>query len=164
MSISNSKRSLIFGRTASRQFVRPPWAIAENDFTEVCNRCGECVKQCPSHVIRIASGGFPEMNFSEAGCDFCRDCVEACQPDALKYSESAAFDSAANIGDKCLAEQGVVCRSCGEVCEVQAIEFRLVVGGITHVSMATDLCNGCGECVSVCPAHAITVEPVVRRA
>lgn len=158
MAISNSKRNLIFGRTPAHQSVRPPWAIMEHEFIETCTRCGECVKQCPVNIIRIADGGFPEMNFSTSGCDFCEVCVAVCLPGALKLTQAVPFNSIAIISDECFSERGVICRSCGESCETRAIRFKQVVGGVAHVLMDTDQCNGCGECVSTCPAHAITIE------
>lgn len=158
MGVVNSKRGFILGRARGRGALRPPWAVEENDFTQLCSRCGECIRQCPRNVIRVADGGFPEMDFREAGCDFCLACVEACQSSALKRGNLAAFNQTALIGEACLSEKGVVCCSCGEVCENRAISFRQAVGGVTRVLMDTALCNGCGECISVCPADAISME------
>lgn len=158
MVVSTSKRNLIFGRVSTHQAVRPPWAISETAFIETCTRCGECVKQCPVNVISLKDGNFPEMNYSSSGCDFCEVCVAVCQPGALQLSETTPFDSIAIIGNECFSERGVICRSCAEVCEIQAIRFQQVVGGITHVLMNTEQCNGCGECVSICPADAITIQ------
>ena len=138
--------------------LRPPWAIIEHEFIETCTRCTDCVKQCPQNIIRIADGGFPEINVSEAGCDFCQACVQACLPNALNLGISVPFNCYATINDNCFSERGVICRSCGEVCEVQAIKFKQVVGGITHVAMETLSCTGCGECISVCPAFAISLQ------
>jgi ferredoxin-type protein NapF len=98
------------------------------------------------------------MNFSTSGCDFCEVCVAVCIPGALKLGQVAPFDSIAVINNECFSERGVICRSCGEACEIQAIHFKQVVGGVTHVVMNTDSCNGCGECVSICPANAITIK------
>jgi len=158
MVISNSKRNFIFGKISGQTPVRPPWAIQEHDFIETCNRCGECVKQCPVNIIQLADGGFPEMNFSKSGCDFCEVCAAVCLPGAIKQTQAEPFNTVAVINDECFTERGVICRSCGEVCEIQAIRFQLVVGGTTHVIMNTNACNGCGECVSICPAHAITIK------
>ncbi len=159
MTFSNSKRNLIFGSNSDPTPLRPPWAIAEHDFIETCTRCGECVKQCPVNVIKLSDGGFPEMNFSKSGCEFCEVCVAVCLPGALKLLETDPFDAIATISDECFSERGVICRSCAEVCENRAIRFHQVVGGITHVLMNTESCNGCGECVSICPANAITIQP-----
>ena len=58
----------------------------------------------------------------------------------------------------CLSENSVVCRSCGEACDVGAIRFKLVVGGSALLEMNTTQCNGCGECISVCPVGAIEMK------
>ena len=44
-----------------------------------------------------------------------------------------------------------------EICEHRAISFQLVVGGSCNVLMDTTICNGCGECISICPANAISI-------
>ena len=102
--------------------------------------------------------GYPEMNFSDGGCDFCEVCVAVCTPGALNLETTPAFSRVAVIGDACFAARGVICRSCGDVCEVRAISFRLVVGGVTHVNIVTAACSGCGECVGICPANSITLK------
>ncbi len=158
MAISNSKRNLLRGRISKQNPLRPPWSVTENEFVELCNRCGECAKGCPAKVIKMSDGGFPEIDFSSSGCNFCKLCVESCEAGALKYDRSAAFKFSAGIEGTCFSIQGVVCRACGECCEVEAIRFQPALGGITNVLLDTDLCNGCGECVSLCPAKSISLK------
>ena len=158
MALSTSKRNLLFARNSQEKAFRPPWSISEKDFIETCTRCGECFKECPSNVIKIGDGGFPELDFSHAGCDFCQVCVQVCQPGALKIRDCPALNSVAHIDENCFSERGVICRSCGEICNVGAIRFKPAVGGITHVLLNTELCNGCGECVHLCPAQSITMK------
>lgn len=158
MAISNSKRHLLRGRISASMPFRPPWAIDEEAFINTCTRCGECVNQCPQKVIQKGDGGFPEINFSKSGCDFCQLCVEVCPTRALQIQHDDAFNTLVTINQDCFSERGIVCRSCGEVCESRAISFRQVVGGITHVLMDPSSCNGCGECISLCPANAITLK------
>jgi ferredoxin-type protein NapF len=43
------------------------------------------------------------------------------------------WDLIADIGDQCLVKQGVMCRTCGDVCEPRAIRFKLAVGGFARV-------------------------------
>jgi len=157
MTISRSKRNLLFGRPANEATLRPPWAVDESEFHRLCDRCGECARECPRGIIRMSDGGYPEVDFRMAGCDFCEVCVAVCKPEALRLDGRPAWQQVARTGDRCFSERGVICRSCGEVCEMEAIRFQQVVGGITHVIMDVDACNGCGECVSICPADAITI-------
>ncbi len=155
---SRSKRNLLFGRTSGQHPIRPPWAVTESDFLDLCNRCGECARECPQAIIRMSDGGYPEIDFSAGGCDFCEVCVAVCKAEALKLDGRAPWQQVAVLGDNCFSERGVICRSCGEVCEMQAIRFQQVVGGVTHVLMDSESCTGCGECVAICPAQAITIQ------
>ncbi len=61
------------------------------------------------------------------------------------------------IAANCLALNRVVCRSCGEACEPDAIRFRPALGGVSMPQIALDACNGCSRCVLACPVHAIAM-------
>lgn len=153
----NSKRNFLSGRSLNWMPIRPPWAIDESQFIELCSRCTDCTDVCPKKIISVADGGFPEVSFSSKGCDFCGFCVDICEAGALNKLQVDAFRLKAVINDQCFSTRGVVCRSCGEVCESRAISFKALVGGNTQISMNTAHCTGCGECISICPADAITM-------
>ena len=68
------------------------------------------------------------------------------------------------IGDGCLAEAGIVCRSCGDVCPEIAIRFRPRIGLPPQAIVSESACTGCGECVGVCPGSAITLGAAHREA
>lgn len=61
------------------------------------------------------------------------------------------------IGEGCLAEAGIVCRSCGETCSASAIHFRPRIGLPPQAIVDEAACTGCGECVATCPGQAITL-------
>ena len=61
------------------------------------------------------------------------------------------------FGEDCLPAQGVLCRSCGEVCESGAILFTPVSGGTSRPFLQNSLCTGCGECLPICPVLAISL-------
>ncbi len=61
------------------------------------------------------------------------------------------------IGEGCLAEAGIVCRSCGEICRDSAIRFRPRLGLPPQAVVDQAACTGCGECVTACPGEAITL-------
>lgn len=143
--------------------VRPPWSVPEELFTECCTRCGDCIEACPSGLIKEGQGQYPQINFHKGGCDFCGDCAAACKKGALKKipsSNTAPWNLKAAILDSCLSLNGVVCRSCGEVCDSRAIQFRLEVGGVAKPILDVNDCTGCGECFAVCPAKAIRIESI----
>lgn len=100
------------------------------------------------------------MDFGAGGCSFCAECLAACGGKALKGDpeRDPPWSLGARIGGGCLAFLGVICRSCGEVCDEGAIRFRLRVGGAAEPEPITENCTGCGRCVSVCPTCAVTVE------
>ncbi|MDD5297394.1 MAG: ferredoxin-type protein NapF [Rhodocyclaceae bacterium] len=141
--------------------VRPPWALAEEGFTAVCSRCDGCLRACPTGILKRGAAGFPEVDFSRGECTFCGECVAACPTLALDRAALnqglAPWSLAAEIQKGCLALNKVVCRSCGEVCELGAIAFRLAPGGVSLPEVDGAACNGCGACVAICPAAAVTV-------
>ena len=61
------------------------------------------------------------------------------------------------INEDCLAEAGIVCRSCGDVCPASAIRFRPRIGLPPQAIVNEAACTGCGECVGACPGDAITL-------
>ena len=63
----------------------------------------------------------------------------------------------ARVGDSCLAEAGIVCRSCGDACGEAAIRFRPRIGLPPQVVVNEAICIGCADCVGVCPGDAITL-------
>ncbi|NNG13319.1 MAG: ferredoxin-type protein NapF [Halobacteria archaeon] len=140
--------------------VRPPWSQAEDEFVENCTRCGDCISACPQHILDKGRGGFPQVDFSRGECLFCGECVQACKVGVLagwspQGDSSAAWSIRASIGDRCLAQRGVECRSCRDQCDTAAISFRLVAGGVAQPQLDRATCNGCGACYSVCPVQAI---------
>ena len=139
--------------------LRPPWAINESLFTEICTNCGECITQCPTHIIKQARANFPVIDFSSGECSFCGLCVDVCKPQALlKTQHNMPWSIKASIKkDACIAHQGVECRSCYDPCEARAIMMPPRLGGISIPVISTDNCTGCGACFSVCPVSAITV-------
>ncbi len=68
------------------------------------------------------------------------------------------------FGDACLARKNIVCRSCSESCDAGAILIRLAVGGAGVPQLDAAACTGCGDCVAVCPASAITLQPAPAEA
>lgn len=145
--------------------VRPPWALPESLFTQLCTGCGECVAECSRFLLKTERGTQPMLDFEAGGCNFCGDCVEACGPGALtrNYQGRAQlpWTYKARIAGACLAEQGVLCRLCGDHCEAAAIRFKLAIGGRALALIDVGTCTGCGECYRHCPPRAIALHPVI---
>ena len=143
--------------------IRPPWSLPEALFIEACVRCDDCRKGCGENIIQPGPGGFPQIDFGLGACTFCGDCVKACQHAALAFpadSNQPPWLLSVEIKEDCLAMNGVVCRSCGEHCDESAISFELQIGGRAQPSIDSELCNGCGDCFSICPSHSIKIRPL----
>lgn len=160
MSSPSSRRNFLRGKVSVHTAeLRPPWALAEADFTAACTRCGDCARACPTRIIKQGDGGYPTVDFSLGECTFCADCVTACAPKALIREDAAtpAWAIRAVIGESCLAHRQIECRICGEQCDAGAIRFRPQLGGISRPEIDSTQCTGCGACVSPCPTKAIQV-------
>lgn len=138
--------------------IRPPWALPEQAFIALCSGCGGCRDECPRGLLQKGADGFPVIDFSQGGCDFCGECVDACARGALTRRYHGAgwgpWRIKAVIGADCLNSLGIACRQCVELCRLHAIQMSSDLG--VH-SPVVDLqrCNGCGACLSECPAAAI---------
>lgn len=159
---SISRKQLFSGDFSGlRAPIRPPWALAEEQFLEACSQCGECITACAQGILKSGRGHYPQVDFQQGECTFCGDCVRQCQDAALSFpppeSEASPWQVRAYIGDGCLAWKSIDCRTCGEQCEQDAIFFRFSVRGIPRPELHADNCNGCGACRAPCPVDAITL-------
>lgn len=66
------------------------------------------------------------------------------------------------IAATCLAENGAYCRTCGEACPEGAIRFHLLPRGRARADVDVDRCTGCGDCLSPCPAGAISLSSAIE--
>lgn len=154
-----ARRNMLRGDPLDKPVLRPPWAIERNAFLDTCTGCLDCVAACPEHVIVKGAGGYPEVHFTESECTFCGNCVERCEVDALSLGTSPPWRLQPVIADTCLALNNVVCETCRDACEPRAIRFHYRIGGTPHPEVELENCNGCGACVSACPADAIELRP-----
>jgi ferredoxin-type protein NapG len=74
--------------------LRPPGALAEDEFLASCIKCGQCVQVCPVEAIHLADlqdgvgMGTPFIDPRQQACDFSCDglqCVLACPTGALTH-------------------------------------------------------------------------------
>ena len=157
------RRAFLRGRSPrfNKAAIRPPWSLPTDDFVEGCERCDDCAKACPENIIAKGDGGYPEIDFSRGECTFCGKCVESCKAGAFETSiertANNAWDLVAKVLPSCLSMNQVMCRTCGDHCDMRAIRFQLQLGGNATPLINEDLCTGCGACLYVCPNHSIEI-------
>jgi polyferredoxin len=91
--------------------IRPPGALAEEQFLQRCIKCGQCMRACPTNVIQPGGidGGLenlwtPVLNnrIGSSGCQLnCVACGQVCPTSALrpiKLSEKLGIGEFADIG------------------------------------------------------------------
>jgi len=159
--------------------VRPPGSVPEQEFLQMCIRCGECFKVCPNNVLQLE--GFeqgleglwtPLVKADWAGCESsCNACGQVCPTGAIR---------ALPLEEKKVARMGLAivnqatclpfadreaCQLCVDECNAAgyaAIEFTQVhtevdaagqpvpdSGFLAPVVLA-ERCVGCGLCQTRC--------------
>jgi ferredoxin len=159
--------------------VRPPGSVPEQEFLEMCIRCGECFKVCPNNVLQPE--GFlqgleglwtPYANTDWAGCESsCNACGQVCPTGAiralpLEEKRVVRMGLAIVNEDTCLPYAGKdACDLCVQECNAagyRAIEFKQVGteiddqglpvegSGLLAPVVLSDECVGCGLCQTRC--------------
>ena len=134
-----------------------PWLKDAHLLTEQCTRCQHCLSACETNIIIKGDGGFPTVDFSIDECTFCYQCATSCPEDLFRPKSEAPWHISATTNTHCLANNNVECRSCQDICEPLAIQFTLKSGQVAQPQFSSELCSGCGACVSICPTQAIQI-------
>jgi len=147
--------------THQKMPLRPPWALPEDDFQQACSRCGDCIAACPEHIlVTERARSYPMVDFAQGECTFCQQCVNHCPTTALSLVQTQPWVATLQIAKSCLAAQNVICTTCAEHCDAQAIHFSPTLGRTPQPNWTDDNCTYCGACVAVCPTSAITIRPI----
>lgn len=156
-SLNLSKRNLFRGRPSSGENLTPlPWTSEQ--FTDQCNRCGDCISSCEENIVIKGDGGFPSIDFKQGECTFCQACANSCEQNIFDLNKDPIWSLTAIINDQCLAKNAVVCRTCEDQCDQQAIQFKLQTGGRSTPIVSLQDCNGCGACYATCPTKSIQIK------
>lgn len=100
--------------------LRPPGALAEDQFLASCIKCGQCVQVCPVKAIKLSDieegfgVGVPHIDARAQACDFSCDavqCILACPTGALTHTLSKKEEVRMGLArldkpEACLARKG----------------------------------------------------------
>lgn len=159
--------------------VRPPGSVPEQEFLQMCIRCGECFKACPNNVLQAEAfeqgleGLWTPMVVADwAGCESsCNACGQVCPTGAIRAlpleEKKVARMGLAIVNEQtCLPMAGREdCDLCVQECNAagyHAIEY-IQVGtemdesglpidgtGMLAPVVLDDKCVGCGLCQTRC--------------
>ncbi len=161
------------------QALRPPGALAEQEFLGACIRCGLCVRDCPPQNLKLGDWGdtlhkdwatsvavgTPYFEARQIPCEMCESipCVKACPTGALDPALTDITQARMGVAvlidqENCLNFLGLRCDVCYRVCPVidQAITLEKVNNprsdrhAMLLPTVHADACTGCGKCEKSC--------------
>ena len=150
------------GQTLSQRYLRPPGALAEEDFVARCIHCGQCGEVCPNRCIRYfglengtASLDTPYIIPRDQACILCMKCGEVCPTDAITpvpelmqpILDNVRMGHAVVDHSLCLSWQGQSCGVCYRACPLAGVAIRV---GWMEQPEVLDKCIGCGLCERSC--------------
>ncbi len=166
--------------------IRPPGSEAEPEFLRLCQRCGLCMKVCPTNVIQPTLGeagmaGFwtPRLNMLQGYCEYtCTLCGSVCPTGAIRnIGIREKVDTPVRIGSafldrgRCLPWSGNgPCIVCQEHCPTSPNSITLKEGEVPDADgegermvqfpyVDLQQCVGCGICENKCPVRG---RPAIR--
>ena len=138
--------------------IQPPWSCDSEKFQSLCDGCGDCIAACENSILVLNRKGYPQVDFSRGSCNFCGACAKSCPQEALQYDPSLPpWDIHADINGRCLIKNNVICSTCIEHCDKEAIVIPRIIDKEKLPRVLADSCDGCGACFKACPVHAIEI-------
>jgi len=172
-------------RPGSPDLIRPPGALPGDAFLDLCSRCGECMKACPTGALHpaVLQGGIedlftpvlvPRLGPCEYNCSACGAVCPTGALESLPLEEKRdwAMGKAHINEDLCIPwSRGEECLVCEEVCPVagKAIKFKPGYGSAPNLVeklpyVLEEECIGCGNCEHSCPVDGESAIRVVAAA
>lgn len=170
-------RSTYQNRIRKGYTVRPPGALEEGPFLDLCIRCGECVRVCSTSGKGLQLAGLedgweglltPVLKTPAGYCEYnCNMCGQVCptgaiQPLDLLTKQTMKMGTAHFDKTRCIPwYYGEDCLVCEEHCPISEKAIRFVETDVTTIDGKSNrvllpyvdesACIGCGICTSVCP-------------
>jgi MauM/NapG family ferredoxin protein len=165
--------------------LRPPGAVAEEEFLQRCVRCAECMKVCIGGALQPAllEAGpvglwtpllVPRSGYCEYNCTLCGQVCPtgAIAPLALPEKQHNVIGLAVINKDRCLPfAKGIECLVCEEHCPtgekaiVMDEQDVLTTAGVKRIKAPRVLdkrCIGCGICETRCPVEGASAIRVIN--
>jgi len=165
---ASTETSTAAGR--QRRWLRPPGAISESDFKDVCTRCTDCQDACPFTAIRRLGpefgedAGTPAVIPHESPCYLCAEmpCIVACEPRALAPTamDAVAMGIAVLDWSSCYLWQAQPCDYCVTRCPLPSKAIGWSADRRPEID--EEKCTGCGVCAYLCPRDAIAILPNIQ--
>ena len=172
-------------KVSDPRLIRPPGSLPEKDFLTLCQRCGLCMKACPTNVINpalteagIAGFWTPNLIMIQGYCEYtCTLCGQVCPTEAIrKLTAKEKTELPVRIGSAyidrglCLPWSGNgPCIVCEEHCPTSPKAVQLSEGSVPGPAGKTinvklpyvnlKNCVGCGICEFKCPVKG---KPAIR--
>jgi ferredoxin-type protein NapF len=158
--------------------LRPPGACGEDQFAGLCERCGGCVRVCPSKIIYPYTGlagisGLltPSIRYEKQYClEDCSACTQVCPSGALErmdlgHKRRYIIGEALVDGELCLLVLGKKdCDACMRACPFDAVRIHWDEDRyLAYPLVDPNRCNGCGACEVACPTGESKAIRVWRR-
>lgn len=148
---SDSLTATLSAEQVVRLVPRPPKAIEEVLFQQICDGCRECQKACPEQVIAI-EGELAQLTLDYGYCSQCGECSKSCPTGAL-HGSTIDNGLRPNFLPSCQNALFGDCYLCQEACPQNAIQLEDDSLPVVNEQQ----CDGCGRCKQGCPFSSITL-------